>query len=126
MQNQNKLVKNSNWWEAADQLAIYKPGPGIETRNYRVTNPVGVQGGNCTRHFGFEVPSPNHSATLSPLNDECFRTIEIPSAMRLIRFQIVVLAQRFPHSTICLDCLQFMKRVAFNPVNHREMTSILS
>ena len=27
------LVKNPNWWEAADQLAIYKRGRGDETRD---------------------------------------------------------------------------------------------
>ena len=31
-----KLVKNPNWWEAADQLGIYKRGQGIESRDYLV------------------------------------------------------------------------------------------
>ena len=42
----HKLVKNPSWWEAADQLAIYKCGQGIETRDSLVTNPVNGQGGN--------------------------------------------------------------------------------
>ena len=37
---QHKLAKNPNWWETADQLAIYKRGRGIETRDYRVINPA--------------------------------------------------------------------------------------
>ena len=31
LQVQHELVKNPNWWEAADQLAIYNRGRRIET-----------------------------------------------------------------------------------------------
>ena len=34
-----KVVKNPNWWKA-DQLAIYKCGPGIEAQDHWVTNPA--------------------------------------------------------------------------------------
>ena len=37
-------IPTGNWWEAADQLAINKRGQGIETRDYRVTNPIGGLG----------------------------------------------------------------------------------
>ena len=41
----HKPVKNTNWWEAADQLAIYNHGREVETLNYCVTSPVGGQVG---------------------------------------------------------------------------------
>ena len=42
----HKVVKNPNWWEAADQLAIYKRGRGVETRDCRVINLARGQVGN--------------------------------------------------------------------------------
>ena len=46
LQIQHKHVKNLNWWEAADQMAIYKRGQRTETQDYCVTNPVSDQGRN--------------------------------------------------------------------------------
>ena len=60
------LVKNPNWWEA-DQLAIYKRGRGIETREYHVTNPASSPSGNWTGDFGLEVRLPDNSAMLLPI-----------------------------------------------------------
>ena len=36
------LFKNPNWWEAADQLVLFKRGRGIEIRDHRVTNQLVV------------------------------------------------------------------------------------
>ena len=45
MKIQHRLVKKPIWLEA-DHLAIYRRRRGIEAQIYRVTNPVGGQGGN--------------------------------------------------------------------------------
>ena len=50
-QIQYKLVKNPDWGEA-DQLAIYERRQGIETRDFRVINPVGGQGGAASSPLG--------------------------------------------------------------------------
>ena len=67
MQTELKLLKNPNWWKAADQLAIYRLGSGIGTWDGRVVNAASAQSGNEVGISDSKSGGADYSATLPPL-----------------------------------------------------------
>ena len=62
--NEHNVAKNLNWREA-DQLAIYKRGRGVELGSTeKQLQLIVVRAGLEPETSGFQVPWPNHSATL--------------------------------------------------------------